>query len=213
MMKLNNLLEQWNDHIIKGNQLSRELEDIEDLLSRAREADICFSSGNNGAIFIRVLGQEKMQELKESAMIAIMRTRDEKETELQKLMGKQPVIPAFGQEIVVHEKRKPATINPEFEAAVKEMVTSGKKKEHPDPKDEVVIPKKIAEKKPELNVADVKRMYHDEAKTMKEIAEYFGVKKEQVNSFIQKNNLQRTSYKKDDIFLDSKVQARQSKTK
>ena len=48
----------------------------------------------------------------------------------------------------------------------------------------------------ELEVDNVRRMYHDEAKTMKEIAEYYGVTKTRMNSYISKYNLRRTSYNK-----------------
>lgn len=194
---MNSLLEQWNDHIIRGNQLSRELENIEALIEKSKGEDICFTSKPSGATYISVLSPEKLQELRESVVVAIIQVRNEKKEELEKLMG----------------IRKPAILNPAFEAAVQDMEASVPKKEHIVQDNEVVSPKKIIEKKPEINVADVQRMYHDEAKTMKEIADHFGVKKEQVNSFIQKNNLRRTSYMKDDIFLDTKVKARQSKTK
>jgi len=183
---MSNLLEQWNEHIIRGNQLSRELEDIEDIIEKSKGADICFSSGANGAVFIRVLSPEKMQELRENVVIAIIRTRDDKAAELEKLMG----------------VRKPATINPVFEAAVKEMFKSKDKPVVINPAmDEPELPpltktpqtlqgKKILDKgavhedkvfsvetapaKPEMNVTDVRRMYQDENKSMAQIAEFFG---------------------------------------
>lgn len=221
-----NLLDKWNDHIIKGNQLSRELENIEELLEKAKEADICFSSGSNGAIFIRVLSPEKMQELKGSAIDAIARTKDDKVKELERLM------PEF---------RKPATINPEFEAAVQGMVQSKDKPVVVVPAmDEAELPpvnktpeklpgKKILGKGSELdnavfsvedkpaartltddNLEDVRRMYQREGKSMKEIAEHYGVTKSVVNNFVYNKKLARSKVK-DDGFLDSKVQARSGK--
>jgi DNA invertase Pin-like site-specific DNA recombinase len=203
-----NLLELWNEHIVRGNRLSRELEEIEDLISKAKESDICFSSGNNGAIFIRVLSSEKMQELKESAMIYIMRARDEKETELQGLMGKLPAFP---------EKRNPAIVNPEFEAAVKEM----EGKTQPDPVEEkhTEILQEEAKRIEELplkpseileqHTDEVIKMYSQMA-TYQAIADKFGVKKGDVNNFFTKHKTTKRTSKKDDEFLDSKVQARRS---
>lgn len=202
---MSNLLEQWNEHIIRGNLLSRELEDIESLLDKSKGADICFTSGTNGSVFIRVLTPEKMQELRENVVVAILRTRDEKAVELEKLMG----------------VRKPATINPEFEAAVQGMIDSVKKKPEPDPvevklaesidkHEKEIKSKPVAVAKPTMSVEDVRRMYLDESKSMKEIAEHFGVTKSVVNNFVYKNHLAR--YKSnDDEFLDSKVEAKTGK--
>lgn len=197
-----NLVDQWNDHIIKGNQLSRELENIEELLEKARESDICFSSGSNGATFIRVLTPEKMQELKENAIVAIMHTRDEKTAELEKLMG----------------IRRPATINPEFEAAVQEMVQSNQKTstyvdntvtdpvgEKPEVVEDATAPRTLVY----ADLENIRRMYLDEGKTMKDIANHYGVTKNQVNAYIQRYGLFRKNCKKDDAFLDVKVEARQ----
>ncbi len=192
-----NLVDQWNDHIIKGNQLSRELENIEELLEKAREADICFSSGSNGAIFIRVLSPEKMQELKESAIVAIIHTRDEKTAELEKLMG----------------IRKPATVNPEFEAAIQEMENSQKTSTYVDNSGQDQIEEAPKEEPPaypaldDTAVEDVRRMYQSEGKTLKEVAAIYGVTKSQMNTFISRHNLRRTSYEKDSVFLDAKVPA------
>lgn len=215
---MSNLLEQWNEHIVRGNQLSRELEDIEDILEKSKGADICFSSGANGSVFIRVLSPEKMQELRESVVVAIMRTRDDKAAELERLMG----------------IRKPTIINPEFEAAVNSMVDSMKKpaakaiealsKVTADPVEEKLTEILQAEAKKiegepvhisltDDDVDDVRRMYQQEGLTQGDIAVHYGVKKVQVNTFIQKHGLFRTSYKKDDGFLDAKVQARQGSTK
>jgi predicted XRE-type DNA-binding protein len=199
---MSNLLDQWNEHIIKGNQLSRELEVIEDLIEKSKGEDICFTSRPNGATYITILSMEKMQELRENAVVAVIQARNEKTAELEKLMG----------------VRKPATINPVFEAAVKEMVNFAKDHNEVDPVEEklTVILQEETEKiedKPMMIVEDVKHMYLDEGKTQGEIAEYYGVKKPVVNNFLQKNKLFRGSYKKDDGFLDAKVQARQGKAK
>lgn len=197
---MSDLLNQWNEHIIRGNQLSRELEDIGDLLEKAKEADICFSSGSNGATFIRVLSPEKMQELKESALIAVMKVRDEKEAELEKLMG----------------ARKPAIINPVFEAAVREMVQSAKKPDpvkeklagilqseadriaEPDNKSLDKYPARKAHKKkyPDgMTVEAVSRMYIDEGKPSSSIAKHFSISTKEVQNFMTINKIRRNPKK------------------
>ena len=207
---MSNLLEQWNDHIIKGNQLSRELEDIESIIGAAQDAEVAFyKPGAGSTSFIRVLSPEKMQELKGSVVAAIIQTRDDKVKELEKLMG----------------IRKPAIVNPEFEAAVQSMVDSVKK---PDPiektlkevlqeeaariekpkesdlplfrdpgKDDKSLNKYPAKKgrqstRPEgMTVAEVTRMYTVEGKEQKEIAQCFGVTESIVKNFLFRNQIKR----------------------
>lgn len=202
---MSNLLDQWNEHIVRGNQLSRELEDIEDILEKSKGADICFSSGTNGAIFIRVLSADKMQSLRENVVIEIMKTRNDKAAELEKLMG----------------IRKPASINPEFEAAVQEMENANIKQ--PDPVEEklsVNLPAKakMIEGEPvplkpseilEKYSEEIQNMYKVQMATVGSIVEKYGVKKSDVNTFLQKHKLFRTT-RKEDGFLDAKVQARQN---
>lgn len=214
---MSNLIDQWNEHIVRGNQLSRELEDIEDILEKSKGADICFSSGTTGAVFIRVLSPEKMQELRENVVVAIMRTRDDKAAELEKLMG----------------VRKPATINPEFDAAVNNMVDALKNpaakavealsKVTADPVEEKLteilqteaakiegepIPLKPSEIL-EAHADEVLKMYSQMA-TYQAIADKYGVKKTDVNNFFTKHKTTKRTSKKEDGFLDTRVQARQS---
>jgi hypothetical protein len=203
---MSNLLEQWNEHIVRGNQLSRELEDIEDILEKSKGADICFSSGANGAVFIRVLSAEKMQALRVNVVLEIIKTRNDKTVELEKLMG----------------LRKPATINPEFEAAVQEMENQGNKQADPVEEklseilqeeakriEELPVPLKPSEIL-EQHVAEIEKMYKVDMTTVGAIAEKYRVKKTDVNTFLAKHKLFRTT-RKEDGFLDAKVQARQSK--
>lgn len=120
-------------------------------------------------------------------------------------------------------KKKLAIINPEFEAAVQDMekrnMAELKAKVQPDPvevkfaeiiqKQEKDIKDKPA-KKPTLNIPDVRRMYQEEDKPMKDIADYFGVTKSVVNNFIYDNHLGKKKVKNDG-FLDSKVEAKTKK--
>ncbi len=110
---------------------------------------------------------------------------------------------AIAQSFLEKLNRKPATVNPVFEAAVQEMVNSTAKSE---PASEV--PVTMESTKPELTVEAVRKMYIDEGKTLTETAAFFGVKKDMLNSFIRRNKLNRTSYGKDDGFRDAVVEQR-----
>ena len=213
---MSNLLEQWNDHIIKGNQLSRELEALESIMGAANmENRVVAIYGAGETTFLGgILAPEKMQELKDSVVAAINQTRDDKVKELEKLMG----------------IRKPAIVNPDFEAAVQSMVDSVKK---PDPieetlkevlqeeaariekpkesdsplfrdpgkdkpvKDDKSLDKYPAKKSPRkqypdgMTVETVSRMFIDEGKTSSSIAKYFGISTKEVQNFMTINKIRR----------------------
>ena len=192
---MGNLLEKWNEYIVQGNQLSRELEDFEGIMHAAGQPESViafYGPAGFGTTFIDlVLSPEKMAEIKKMVVTSLAEARMTKEIELEKLMG----------------IRKPATVNPEFEAAVQDMI-----KEAPaakaDQTNKPVFrdPNPVAA--PELNYEDVRRMYIDEEKTQGEIAKHFNATKSQVNTFLQKNNLFRSNYKKADVFRDAEVEQR-----
>lgn len=238
---MSNLLEQWNEHIIRGNQLSREIEDFDRIIGAGVEtnSEIAFVAKGIGTTYISVLSPEKMEEFKRMILNAIYNARDEKTAELEKLMGLVPVIPTLPNgavigivsqgkplphilppdkpEVVIPDpvaKRKPATVNPEFEAAVQDMVKSKPQKlDKKQPEKNEPEPKPKQETKLSvMNYDDVKRMYQDEGKSMKEIADHYGIKKGDVNNFIYLNHLSRKKLK-DDGFLDNEVQARRSSSK
>lgn len=93
----------------KQLELAGQIEDAEETIDAAKEGKICFYLSGVGAMSIdKVVDPEKLQVVKDMALVAIMNFRDDKTKELEKLLG----------------IRKPATINPEFEAAVNDMVQS-----------------------------------------------------------------------------------------
>ena len=183
MMRMSNLLEQWNEHIIKGNQLSRELESFDEIIDAGRDAEIAFTD-NGTTKYITVLSPEKMAEFNNIVLQAIYEAKNKKAAELERLLG--------------IEKRKPATINPEFEKAVQEMEQQRK----PDPVEDKlaeIIDKQVQElkDKPEMTLEAVTKLYIEEGKTYREMAEYFGVNKSNINNFIYKNHLSELKQKHD----------------
>lgn len=192
-MNSKELLEQAEIRVKRINELSDDVGAAEDILAMLGDGEVCFFTSGIGTTHLTpVLSPDKLQKLREDIIVEVIRTRNDKSTELEKLLG----------------IRKPAIINPEFEKAVQEMVKPPFKADHivkidgipkyidKEPEKEE-LPK--CEPRPPLNeleVENVRRMYHDEAKTMKEIAEYYGVTKTRMNSYISKYNLRRTSYNK-----------------
>jgi hypothetical protein len=216
--------EHWNEFFLKGNQIDKQLDDIEGVLKVAEmpECSVSIYAGKETVYPNSVLPVETMDRILHTVTDALREIKLSKEIEFDKLMGKV----------------KPAYINPSFEAAVQGMERSGKQlnvetKEcvltgdksitvtiAPDSLEKKLtsilqketkrivdrpVPKaeqpKQESKMGLMTKEDVERMYIQENKTMKEIAEYYGVKKGDVNNFIYVNHLSRKNFKDDD-FMD-----------
>jgi len=217
---MNNLLDQWNDHIIKGNQLSRELENFEGIMHVVEAKDSKVALYNNGGTtFIDiVLPEDVMAVLKNSVLLHLKNIQSSKETELKKHMNMW----------------KPATINPEFEAAVQSMVQTVKT-QLPKPKNEEMLSIKVDKPEPDpmqekltdilqteakriedkpvdtdssldkypakkgkksnapesMTVETVSKMYTVDGCDMDKIAEHFGVTRSMVNNFVYRNGIKR----------------------
>jgi predicted DNA-binding protein (UPF0251 family) len=187
---LQDLITQANEHVVKVNRLCKELEEFEGILHVADMEDSIVALGHNGNMTTyigAVLSPEKMEELKRSVVMSLTEARISKENELKKLMG----------------IRKPAAVNPKFEAAIQDMVKSSEKDK---PKE--VKPAPPEELKPEMTESEVTRLYIKENKTLKELADYFGISKSAVNSYIYRHNLARKSKTKNDGFRDTEVEQR-----
>ena len=197
-MNSKELVAQATAKIEKMCNLTDKIEAIENILKASGEKTeiALYETGVGTTRLSLVLSEAVVKSLKESAVAEIKSALHNNTTELHQLVGAKP------------EKRKPATINPEFEKAVQEMVKPPFKADHIvkidgipkyiDKEPEKEEPPKCEPRSPlnELEVDNVRRMYHDEAKTMKEVAEYYGVTKTRMNSYISKYNLRRTSYNK-----------------
>ncbi len=223
-MKMNSkeLLVMAKENAEKQLELVKQIENVENVLSSVKDGEICFFVRGYGSVLITdVTDTEKRDAVRELGLVAIMNFRDDKTMELEKLLG----------------IRKPAIINPEFEAAVqgmvKPIVVKPKSKQAEDkqpiisPEDKLKLKEKLTQinkpvpkqvelvtKKPEtklgsMSLEDVTRMYLTENMTMQQIADHYGIKKGDVNNYIYLNHLSRKQTPKDDGFLDAKVEARQ----
>ena len=201
----------------RADQRIAEVEDIKKARKSIEELDQLNTSLNN-AITVIVLRQghsefqpnitldsDECKELKSSLEAKLNDFMQRRIIRLEQLLG----------------IRKPAIINSEFEAAIRGMEQSHKKQDPVEEKLSGILQeeaKKIEDKpvplKPseilEAHAAEIEHMYKIQMATVGSIAEKYGVKKTDVNYFLQKNKLFR-SVRKEDGFLDAKVQARQNK--
>lgn len=194
MLNSKELLEQANQRVVTINKLMGEIEGFDGIMSAGSNGVIAFYTMGIGTTYIDgVLSQDKMQELKETVINAIVTTRDEKTAELEQLLGIKKLPPAVNldfeekSEPLQIPKKKPATINPKFEQAVQEMVKT-----------------EPVEDKPEMTVELVKELYHDKDMTLDEVAKVFGVNRTALYKFVTNFNLRKPS-KKDRNFRDGKV--------
>ncbi len=157
------LVEKWNEHIVQGNKLSRELEDFEGIMHVANmpESFIAFSHSNLTTFVNNVLSPEKMLEIKQIVVSSLSDSKIAKEKELESLMG----------------IRKPAIINPVFEAAVKEMESQPKSKP--------------GNQKVELDIDRLKDLYINQKLPLRIIAEVFGCAESTIHKYIKQNNINR----------------------
>lgn len=157
------LVEKWNEHIVQGNKLSRELEDFEGVMHVAnmQESFIAFSHSNLTTFVNNVLSPEKMLEIKQIVVSSLTDSKLAKEKELENLMG----------------IRKPATINPDFETAVKEMESQSNTR----PSNQRI----------EFDLDEMKDLYINQKLSLRQISEHFGCATSTIHSFVKKHNLSR----------------------
>ncbi len=162
------------------------IETCDSVAEKVKNLDVCFNDPDSKQVVALegILSAGQLSTIRENIVNIIYSNATDAQSFLEKL------------------NRKPAIVNPEFEAAVQDMVKSPEKNK---PVEKPVPPE---EPKPELTVELVKKMYLDEGKTLKEVADYFGVNKSMLNSYISRNKLNRTSYGKDDGFRDAEVEQR-----
>lgn len=179
-MDTKNLLEQWNERMVYGNKLSREIEDFENILDEAKNeaSKICVSRvGVGSTYFDSILDEKVMVILKEIVINTLKEGRDNKITELEKMIGKKE------DNIVISEK-----------SVIK--------------KSESVIEPIENVTKPELTVELVKSLYHEQDMKLDDVAEEVGVPRTTLYNFIVKNNLKKPSKREQKIFRDTEVQAK-----
>ncbi|MDF2907971.1 MAG: hypothetical protein K0R34_3292 [Herbinix sp.] len=188
-MNSKELLEQAEIRVKRINELSDGVGAAEDILAMLGEGEVCFFTSGIGTTHLTpVLSPEKLQKLREDIVVEVIHTRNDKSAELEKLLG----------------IRKPATVNPEFEAATKDMFESVKKPES-DPLEEklkavlqdeakkIEAPEKSQGKYPAE--ADVRKMYVEENRDRKYIANHYGISESKVNNYLFLHDIKRKATK------------------
>jgi hypothetical protein len=184
----------------KQLELIKHIERAEDIIGTVKDGFICFYVVGCGSVRIDdVVDIEKLDAIKELGLVAIMNFRDDKTVELEKLLG----------------IRKPAIINPEFEAAVQAMEQSHKKPDTVEAKladiiqgeakkieDKPIIPETSLDKYPakkdkrvktpsNMIEADVRRMYVEESRDRKYIADHYGISESKINNYLFLHDIKR----------------------
>lgn len=184
-----NLLEQASQRVIEINKTMSEIEKFEDIINAGQDAEIAFADKVN-TTYITVLSPEKMKELKEMVLNAIFNAKDEKTTELERLLG-------------IYPDRKP-TVNPVFEIAEQGTVPQNNQNPIEDKLAEILDKQAQEISKPEMTVDAVKKLFIEEGKSYQYMAEYFGVKKTDINNFITRNHLRELKQKHDCGYKEKK---------
>lgn len=222
-MNSKELLERANAKATQLKELADTIRRIDDILPDIRDKALYINSFDIGLRF----GGEISEKLSQNILLTLITAKNDKTAELEQMLGIQQVpvttitkkfIPTGEQHVEVipapvQGKCKPAIINPEFEAVPKSELDpieeklseilqreedrisgaadksldkypakKGKKSTYPDNMTEELI----------------RKMYVEQGMTQKDIANYFGVKRTKVNTFLQKYKLFRGSYNKKD---------------
>jgi DNA-binding transcriptional regulator YiaG len=114
-MNSKELLEQATAKAKQLSDLAKNISRIEEVLPEIRDNALFINSYDIASRF----GIETAERISQDILLVLITAKNEKTTELEQLLGIQPV----------PEKRKPATNNPEFEAATKDMFDAVRKPE------------------------------------------------------------------------------------
>lgn len=162
-----NILEQANQKVVEINRLMKEVENYEGIIEGVKNAKVCFSESKIGTTWLdSVLSPEQMDGLKLEIINLIRGNYADKESKLLAFIGVEPK-----PEVVIENKsvRKAATINPEFEEAVKEMEASNKKANTDE---------------------DVRRLYFDEGMTLAGVCKQLRISQKTFYQILDRNGWQ-----------------------
>jgi hypothetical protein len=171
------------------------IEQCDTVAKKIEDMDICFSKPCDEQILFldSVLSKDQLTAIREDVIKRINITATAAQTYLEGLDRKP--------DKALAKEPEPDPV----EEKLKEILREEAKKIEDKPV--ALKPSEILE----AHADDIEKMYKVDMATITAIAEKYDVKKTDVNTFLQKHKLFRRSYKKDDGFLDAKVQARQSK--
>lgn len=203
---MNNLLINASEMVSKIHSSMTQIETCEAIAGAIAENKlVALNEKDETYIFFdEIITPEQMNELVAMAVDMINRNKEEAESFLSRLVSveeHEEVEEGVGEIKDIDDNEKIVEelidITPE-----PETVEPKKKVKSNAPEKDVYKPKKKSTVDG-LNVEDIKRMYHDEARSLVEISEITGVAKSTLYSFITKNGLRKPS-KKEQEFRDYK---------
>ena len=178
------LLQIANEKAVRINELSTDISRIDNVIPGIEKDDLVIT-GYDIALYI---GEETTEQLKQHIIATMETAKKNKLAELEQLLGVQQSVP----QVPKIPKLAPGTemiLAPSTDGVVKHdrVVPEDKSlSKYPAPK------KDGRRKYPEnMTVEVVRKMYVDEGKTKKQIAEYFGLKESSVNNFIYLHGISR----------------------
>lgn len=203
---MNNLLINASEMVSKIHSSMTQIETCEAIAGAIAENKlVALNEKDETYIFFdEIITPEQMHDLVAMAVDMINRNKAEAESFLSRLVN----VEEHGE---VEEDVEEVEDIEESEKLVEELVDvipepapveSKKKAKSKAPEKEVEKPKKKSTVDG-LNVEEIKRMYHDEERTLVEISEITGVAKTTLYNFIKKNGLRKPS-KKEQEFRDYK---------
>lgn len=152
--------------------------------------------------FDEIITPEQMHDLVAMAVDMINRNKAEAESFLSRLVNVEEHEEVEEDVEEVEDIEESETLVEELVDVISEPAPVEKKAKSKAPEKEVEKPKKKSTVDG-LNVEEIKRMYHDEERTLVEISEITGVAKTTLYNFIKKNGLRKPS-KKEQEFRDYK---------
>ena len=178
-MNSKELLEQANEKAKKLRNLADDISFTEDTIPAIRDNALSINGYNVATHF----GPDVEEKLKQDILLLLVTLKNKKSAELEQLLGIKSV---------------PDTVQDPVEEKLADILKAEAARiESPEDKSLGKYPP--AKRKPKLSddlLSEICRMYIDEGKTAKEIAEIYKVKPNDVNNFVAKHKLRRRSYDK-----------------
>lgn len=184
-MNTQELLEKWNDRMVLGNRLSKEIEDFDGILYEIEQdnSKICISSGSVIKHLDVVLDGEALIAMKTAVANTLQTNRQSKIDELRRILGDS------AENTVIEEEKEVVANEPTPETGQNEIQNVNNAFNHQA-----------------MTVESVKEYYHDQDMTLDEVALKFGVSRATLHKFITNNNLRKPSKRDRELYRDSEVQ-------
>jgi len=200
-MDIKELLKQADERVTRINNLTRHITHIDTVISDIEKDDLVIT-GYDIALYV---GEETTEQLKQHIIATMETTKKNKLAELEQMLGiqKEEITVVknciTGEEITVKDpvgatdKEIKQAINNIFGTEIISIPSDSWNAPEDKSLSKYPAPKRDKRKKYPENMTEdvVRRMYIDEGKSKKEIAEHFGVKESTVNNYLYLRGISR----------------------